>query len=68
MHGSSKEIKGKYQCVGLQEKPGDASTTPTSTGTGAKSTKSAGAAGHLDVSSSAVMGITGVLAAIFGLL
>jgi hypothetical protein len=64
---SSSVIKGSYQCAGLQSKPGGAGTTPTGTASGAKASKT-GAAGRLDVSSGAVMGMSGVLAARFGLL
>lgn len=64
---SSSVIKGSYQCAGLQSKPGGAGTTPTGTASGAGASKT-GAAGRLDVSSGAVMGMSGVLAAMFGLL
>jgi len=64
---SSSVIKGSYECAGLQSKPGGAGTTPTGTASGAGATKT-GAAGRLDISSGAVMGMSGVLAAMFGLL
>ncbi|TKA81538.1 hypothetical protein B0A49_00452 [Cryomyces minteri] len=68
LSGQNNVIKGKFTCAGSQVKPGGAGTTPTSSGSSSSSTSSKSAAGALDVSSSAVMGLTGVLAAIFGLL
>ncbi|OCK81807.1 hypothetical protein K432DRAFT_350312 [Lepidopterella palustris CBS 459.81] len=64
---SSSVIKGSYVCQGSVAKPGGAGTTPTPTSSGAATSKT-GAAGRLDVSSSAVMGVSGILAAMFGLL
>ncbi|KAJ9642449.1 cell wall protein Ecm33 [Coniosporium tulheliwenetii] len=63
--GPTNIIKGKFQCAGRQTNPGGAGTTPTS---GSSGSSASGAAGHLDISSSTVMGVSGVLAAIFGLL
>ena len=62
--GVNAPIKGKFTCAGSQSNPGGAGTTPTQ-GTGASST---GAASALEVSSGAVFGLTGVLAAMMGLL
>lgn len=63
--GPTNIIKGRFQCAGRQSNPGGANTTPTS---GSSGSSPSGAAGHLDISSSTVMGVSGVLAAIFGLL
>ncbi|KAF2399169.1 hypothetical protein EJ06DRAFT_479338 [Trichodelitschia bisporula] len=63
--GPNNVIKGKYQCAGKLAKAGNAGTTPTNSG--ASSTKS-GDAGNLRIPASAAAGLTGVLAAIFGML
>jgi len=63
----SSVIKGDYVCEGKVSNPGGAGTTPTSTATGAKASKT-GAAGHVEISSMAVMGVSGLIAAFFGLL
>jgi len=62
--GPNDVIKGKYQCAGNQNKPGNAGSSPT--GSGASSTKKADA-GDVRVNAAA-LGFTGVVAAIFGLL
>ncbi|KAF2840551.1 hypothetical protein M501DRAFT_990533 [Patellaria atrata CBS 101060] len=67
MSGRNKPIRGEYQCVPGVETPGDATTNPTRTSSGSSATDT-GAAGHLDVSSTAAIGLFGVLATMFGLL
>ncbi|KAF2490715.1 hypothetical protein BU16DRAFT_530349 [Lophium mytilinum] len=62
----SSVIKGDYVCEGKVSNPGGAGTTPTSTAGGAKASKT-GAAGRVEISS-AVMGVSGLIAAFFGLL
>jgi len=66
--GANDVIKGKFSCYYEVANPGGAGTTPTGSAAGSSSTGGTGAAGHLDVSSSAVMGLAGVIAAVFGLL
>jgi len=58
-------IKGDYVCQGKVSHPGGAGTTPTAAASGSKSTKT-GAAGHIEVP--AMVGMSGLLAAFFGLL
>jgi len=62
--GANNVIKGKYQCAGLQSTPGGVGSTPT--GSGASSTKKS-EAGDIRINTAAV-GLSGVLAAIFGLM
>lgn len=62
--GANNVIKGKFQCAGNQDKPGGENSTPT--GSGASSTKKS-EAGDIRINTAAV-GLSGVLAAIFGLM
>jgi len=67
LSGQNNVIKGKFTCAGSLAKPGGAGTTPSATASGSRSSGTS-AAGHLDISSGAVLGVSGVLAAMFGLL
>ncbi|KAI9708088.1 MAG: hypothetical protein M1820_004292 [Bogoriella megaspora] len=58
-------IKGKLTCAGSQARPGGSGTNPTGSSSSASASSAAGA---LDVSSNAALGLTGVLAAMIGLL
>ncbi|KAI9664545.1 MAG: hypothetical protein M1821_005991 [Bathelium mastoideum] len=62
--GQSAPIKGKFTCAGSQTRPGGAGTSPSGTSSSSSAT---GAASALDISSGAVYGLTGVLAAMMGL-
>jgi hypothetical protein len=61
--GSNSAIKGKFQCAANLSKPGNSGTTASG-----GSTKKTGAASPLNIPSSSVMGFTGVLAAMLGML
>jgi len=65
--GSTNVIKGKFVCQGSVAKPGGAGTTPTATASGSTTTKTS-AASAVQMSSASLMGFTGLLAALFGLL
>jgi hypothetical protein len=58
-------IKGDYVCQGKVSHPGGAGTTPTAAASGSKSTKTS-AAGHVEIP--AMVGVSGLIAAFFGLL
>ncbi|KAL9078069.1 MAG: hypothetical protein Q9157_003008 [Trypethelium eluteriae] len=61
--GQNSAIKGKFTCAGSQTNPGGAGTSPSA----GSSSSATGAATALDISSGAVYGLTGVLAAMIGL-
>ncbi|KAF1988105.1 hypothetical protein K402DRAFT_403274 [Aulographum hederae CBS 113979] len=64
--GRNNVIKGPFACLSRTDNPqGEGTASGTSSGSQPSKT---GAAGHLDVSSSAMMGFTGVIAAMLGLL
>lgn len=67
LSGQNNVIKGKFTCAGSLSKPGGAGTTPSATSSGSSSART-GAAGRVDISSTAAIGLSGVLAAMFGLL
>ena len=62
--GNSAPIKGKFTCAGSQSHPGGAGSTPTAGG----ASSATGAASAFEVSTGAVFGLTGVFAAMMGLL
>lgn len=64
--GSTNVIKGKFVCQGSVSKPGGAGTTPTATASGSSASKTGAAT--VQVASVSLMGFSGLLAAIFGLL
>jgi hypothetical protein len=62
--GANSVIKGKYVCAGSQSTPGNINSSPT--GSGSSTTKKAAAANVIP--NTAIGGLLGVVAAVFGLL